>query len=149
LIEDNCGHRSTPREQASACRSPRVPALPPICAPGSLVNVIFAFIARTRLGLGGTEGIGDAGVGDVGLAVDEVGVDLQQDGDAVPGAAGDLVGLYPEIQPQRYRCGRPAAPFAWAAVTSRWGLGSVLVLVPVPVADRGRRERAGSRGACR
>jgi hypothetical protein len=36
------------------------------------------------------EGVGDALVGGGGLAVDGVGVDLQQDGDAVPGAAGDL-----------------------------------------------------------
>jgi hypothetical protein len=41
------------------------------------------------LGLGGAEGVGDALVGGVGLPVDAVGVDLQQDGDAVPGPAGD------------------------------------------------------------
>src|SRR5450755_4204825 len=37
-------------------------------------------------------GVADAAVGGTGLAVDAVGVDLEQDGDAVPGAAGDLGG---------------------------------------------------------
>ena len=36
----------------------------------------------------------------VGLAVDAVGVDLEQDHDAVPGAAGDLGGRHPGVQPQ-------------------------------------------------
>jgi hypothetical protein len=36
------------------------------------------------------EGVGDALVGGVGLAVDAVGVHLQQDDEAVPGAAGDF-----------------------------------------------------------
>jgi hypothetical protein len=36
------------------------------------------------------EGVGDALVGGVGLAVDAVGVHLQQDDDAMPGAAGDF-----------------------------------------------------------
>jgi hypothetical protein len=30
-----------------------------------------------------------------------VGVDLEQDGDAVPGAAGDLGGGHPGVEPQR------------------------------------------------
>src|ERR1039457_1143829 len=38
------------------------------------------------------EGVGDALVHVVGLAVDAVGVDLEQDGDAVPGAAGGFGG---------------------------------------------------------
>jgi hypothetical protein len=36
------------------------------------------------------EGVGDALVGGVDLAVDAMGVHLQQDDDAVPGAAGDF-----------------------------------------------------------
>jgi hypothetical protein len=42
------------------------------------------------LGVVEAEGVGDALVGGGGLAVDAVGVDLEQDRDAVPGAAGDL-----------------------------------------------------------
>ena len=51
----------------------------------------------------GAESVGDALVGCVGLAVDAVGVDLQQDRDAVPGAAGDLGRGHPGVQPQRHR----------------------------------------------
>jgi hypothetical protein len=46
------------------------------------------------------EGVGDALVGGVGLAVDAVGVDLEQDRDAVPGAAGDFGGGDAGVQPQ-------------------------------------------------
>ena len=46
------------------------------------------------------EGVGDALVGGVGLAVDAVGVDLEQDGDAVPSAAGDLGGEHAGVQRQ-------------------------------------------------
>src|SRR5690242_8004533 len=46
------------------------------------------------------EGTVDALVGGVGLAVDAVGVDLEQDGDAVPGAAGDLCSGHARIQGQ-------------------------------------------------
>jgi hypothetical protein len=38
------------------------------------------------------EGVADALVGGAGLAVDAVGVDLEQDGDAVASAAGDFGG---------------------------------------------------------
>ena len=41
--------------------------------------------------------VGDALVDGVGLAVDAVGVDLEQDGDGVPGAAGDLGGGHPGV----------------------------------------------------
>jgi len=44
------------------------------------------------------EGVGDALVGGVGMAVDAVGVDLEQDDDAVPGAAGDLGGGTPAFR---------------------------------------------------
>src|SRR5271165_5279602 len=50
--------------------------------------------------LGAAEGVGDALVGGVGLSVDAVGVDLEQDGDAVPGAAGDFGGGDAGVQPQ-------------------------------------------------
>jgi hypothetical protein len=46
------------------------------------------------------EGVADALVGGGGLAVDAVGVDLEQDGDAVAGAAGDLGGGHAGVQPQ-------------------------------------------------
>ena len=49
----------------------------------------------------GAEGVGDALVGGVGLPVDAVGVDLEQDSDAVPGAAGHLGGGHPQVEPQR------------------------------------------------
>jgi hypothetical protein len=45
------------------------------------------------------EGVADALVGGPGLAVDAVGVDREQDGDAVAGAAGDLGGGHPGVQP--------------------------------------------------
>ena len=48
------------------------------------------------------EGVADALVGGVGLAVDAVGVDLEQDGDAVAGAARDLGGGDPGVEPQRH-----------------------------------------------
>ena len=47
-------------------------------------------------GVLGAEGVGDALVGGVVPPVDAVRVDLEQDGDAVPGAAGDLGGGHTE-----------------------------------------------------
>ena len=52
--------------------------------------VILAVVIRAVVGA--AEGIGDALAGGIGLAVDAVGVDREQDGDAVPGAAGDFGG---------------------------------------------------------
>src|ERR1039457_7006838 len=48
------------------------------------------------------EGVADALVGGGGLAVDAVGVDLEQDGDAVAGASGDFGGGDPGVEPQGY-----------------------------------------------
>src|ERR1700689_4280540 len=45
-------------------------------------------------------GVGDALVGGVGLPVDAVGVDFEQDDDAVPGAARDLGGGHARVQGQ-------------------------------------------------
>jgi hypothetical protein len=45
------------------------------------------------------EGVDDALVGGISLTVNAVGVDLEQDRDAMPGAAGDLGGRYPGVQP--------------------------------------------------
>ena len=45
------------------------------------------------------EGIVDALVGGAGLAVDAVGVDLEQDGDAVAGAARDFGGGNAGVKP--------------------------------------------------
>ena len=55
-------------------------------------------LARPGVWLG-VEGVGDALVGGVGLPVDAVGVDLEQDGDAVPGAVGDPGGGHPGVEP--------------------------------------------------
>jgi len=52
--------------------------------------VVVSLVARLRLCVLDAEGVGDALVGCVGLPVDAVGVDLQQDRDAVPSPAGDL-----------------------------------------------------------
>jgi hypothetical protein len=54
------------------------------------VAVCLAVCLAVRAGLGvlGTDGVGDAPVGSVGLTVDAVSIDLEQDGDAVPGPAG-------------------------------------------------------------
>jgi hypothetical protein len=46
------------------------------------------------------EGVGDALVGGVSLAVDAVGVDVEQDDDAVSGAAGNLGGGHARVQRQ-------------------------------------------------
>jgi hypothetical protein len=61
---------------------------------------------RTHTGMHallGTESIGDPLVGGIRVPIDAVGVDLQQDRDAAPGAAGDLGGRHPGVQPQRHR----------------------------------------------
>ena len=48
----------------------------------------------------GAQGVLDQPVGDLVLAVDAVGVDGQQHGDAVPGAGGDLGGRGAGVQPE-------------------------------------------------
>src|SRR6185437_13111584 len=58
-------------------------------------TVAACLVPRFWLGVLGAEGVSDALVRGIGLAVDAVGVDLEQDGDAVPGAAGDLGGGHP------------------------------------------------------
>ena len=70
--------------------------LPPTAASDCRVDAI---VAGSLLGADDAEGVGDALVGGVGLAVDAVGVDLQQDCDAVPGAAGDLGRRDPGVEP--------------------------------------------------
>ena len=54
----------------------------------------------TRLA-GTAEGAGDALVDGVVLAVDAVGVDLEEDGDAVPGPARYLSRRHAGVEPQR------------------------------------------------
>jgi len=66
-----------------------------------LLAIAVFFVPRFWLGVLGAEGVVDALVGGVGLAVDAVGVDLGQDGDAVTGAAGALGGGHPGVEPQR------------------------------------------------
>jgi hypothetical protein len=77
-----------------------------------LPSVVTALCA-----VGIAQSFGDALVGGVSLPVDAVGVDLEQDGDAVPGAAGDLGRGHPGVQPQRHRrvpqvAGPPGAALA-------------------------------------
>ena len=50
---------------------------------------VVALLAWSRL-FSVAEGVGDALVGGISLPVDAMRVDLEQNGDAVPGAAGDL-----------------------------------------------------------
>jgi hypothetical protein len=54
---------------------------------------------QESLTAGFAEGIADALVGGACLAVDAVGVDLEQDGDAVAGAARDFGGGDPGVEP--------------------------------------------------
>jgi hypothetical protein len=61
---------------------------------GCLLAVAVFLAAGFALDVLSVEGVGDALVGGVGLPVDAVRVDLQQDGDAVPGAAGDFGGVW-------------------------------------------------------
>jgi len=67
-----------------------------------LVVAVF-LVPGFGLGVLGAEGVGDALVGSISLPVDAVSVDLQQDRDPVPGAAGDLGRGHPGVQPQRHR----------------------------------------------
>jgi hypothetical protein len=60
-----------------------------------LLDVAVDFVTRGLPSVMGAEGVGDALVGGVGLPVDAVGVDLEQDRDAVPDSAGDLGRRYP------------------------------------------------------
>lgn len=50
----------------------------------ALQDVGVAFIAGVQICIRGGEGVRDALVGRVGLLVDAVGVELEQDGDGVP-----------------------------------------------------------------
>jgi hypothetical protein len=61
------------------------------------------FVPRFGLGVLAAEGVGDALVRGISLAVDAVRVDLQQDRDAVPGPAGDLGRGHPGVEPQACR----------------------------------------------
>src|SRR6185437_2135135 len=64
-------------------------------------TVAACLVPRFWLGVLGAEGVSDALVRGIGLAVDAVGVDLQQDRDAVPSAARDFGGGHPGVEPQR------------------------------------------------
>ena len=73
------------------------------CHFSGCLLAVAVFVVGGGRGVLGAEGVGDAPVGGISLPVYAVGVDLQQDRDAVPGAAGDLGGGHPGIQPQRHR----------------------------------------------
>jgi hypothetical protein len=64
-----------------------------------MLGVAVTFVTGVLVGVLSAEGVGDALVGGGRLAVDAVCVDLEQDSDAVPGAAGDLGGGHPGVQP--------------------------------------------------
>jgi hypothetical protein len=68
--------------------------------PVPAVSGMSAVLLPPVLGVLAAEGVGDALVGGVGLPVDAVGVDLEQDDDAVPGPAGDLGGGHAGVQRQ-------------------------------------------------
>jgi len=81
LLSDTCWKLRKPMKAVAPIRpwTWRV-RTPPMAPPwASATGLIWA-----------AEGVCDALVDGVGLAVDAVGVDLQQDGDTVPGAAGNL-----------------------------------------------------------
>jgi hypothetical protein len=60
----------------------------------------LVIVALVITGAVDAESVGDALVGGAGLAVDAVGVELEQDGDAVLGAAGDFGGWKAGVQRQ-------------------------------------------------
>ena len=76
---------------------PRLEAGAPQQGSGRPLGVTAFPVTVLRPGVLGAEGVGDALVGGVGLPVDAVRVDLQQDGDAVPGAAATSVAGTPEL----------------------------------------------------
>jgi hypothetical protein len=108
-------------------------------------------VAGAGPGVRGAEGVGNPPVGGIGLPVDAVGVDLEQDGDAVPGAAGDLGRGHPGVQPQR----DGGASFC-ALGGSRWwtarsrtsvgqGLAGAVTLSRRKAVDGGHRNRSAAR----
>jgi len=76
----------------------------PVSAMRAQARLRLRKLARGFLVIPGvldSEGVGDALVGGLGPPVDAVDVDLGQDGDAVPGAAGDLGGGHFGVEPER------------------------------------------------
>ena len=159
--------RTSPRTRRKRPRTGPVGAVTLTVSPGfSPLTCHFRMPARCRrlprhrglrLGVLGAEGVGDALVGGVGLPVDAVGVDLEQDRDAVPGAAGDLGGGHPGVQPQRDR-GVPQVVGAAAERRPVLGGGEGLLagLGPRPRCRRspggcrpGRSGRSARPGSCR
>jgi hypothetical protein len=63
-----------------------------------LTPVVVSLLIRLRRSVLGAEGVGDELVGGVSLSVDAVGIDLEEDRDAVPRPAGDLGRRYPEVE---------------------------------------------------
>jgi len=70
-------------------------------APCSRCLLAIALVFRISPSILAAERVGDALAGGISLPVDAVGVDLEQDRDAVPGPAGDLGGGHPGVEPQR------------------------------------------------
>jgi len=103
----------------------------------ALLAVAVFLAAGSGLGVLGAEGVGDALVGGVGLTVDAVGVDLEQDRDAVPGAADDLGRGTPEFSHSdtaacRRSYGRRGRPGGGLAVSVRaHALGQLVVVVGI------------------
>jgi len=102
----------------------------------SRCHLTFAVFPAARVGLGvlGAEGVGDALVGGISLPVDAVRVDLEQDGDAVPGPAGEVTvaptggaslrnSWYSGCSYFRQHISRPQAPAMRSGFTGRsWSL---------------------------
>ena len=74
-----------------------------LCPIRALVPAVrLGLLCRASLGFTGIAGrVFDAPPGYLFLAVDALGVDLEQDGDAVSGPLGDLGGLYAPVEPCR------------------------------------------------
>ena len=90
-------HGTERRGRAARAARPATPAWPPFCGSGCLLAAAIFLAAGAGLRLLGAESVGDALVGGISLPVDAVRVDLQQDGDAVPGAAATSVAGTPEL----------------------------------------------------
>jgi hypothetical protein len=101
--------RTSPRTGAERPRTGPVGAVTPTaptrisaltCHFRMLLDVAVVLVTGVFLRVLGAESFGDALVGGGRMAVDAVGVDLQQDRHAVPGAARDLGGGHPGVLPQ-------------------------------------------------
>ena len=106
-------------------------------APCSRCLLAIALVFRISPSILAAERVGDALAGGISLPVDAVGVDLEQDRDAVPGAADDLGRGTPEFSHSdtaacRRSYGRRGRPGGGLAVSVRaHALGQLVVVVGI------------------